>query len=62
MNIITGAGISGATVARVLAERGENVLVIERRPYTGGNCAAPRNPNCICLPTTCTKSSSFPTP
>lgn len=43
MNIITGAGISGATVARVLAERGENVLVIERRPYTGGNCADHRD-------------------
>jgi UDP-galactopyranose mutase len=37
--IIVGAGIAGATAARILAERGgKQVLVIERRPHIGGNC------------------------
>ena len=37
-NIVVGAGISGATVARVLAERGEQVLVIDSKEHIGGNC------------------------
>ena len=36
--IIAGAGIAGAAAARVLAEGGRRVLVIERRDHIGGNC------------------------
>jgi UDP-galactopyranose mutase len=37
--IIVGAGIAGATAARILAEeKGKKVLVIERRNHIGGNC------------------------
>jgi len=37
-NLIVGAGISGAVLARLLAERGQTVLVIDRRGHIGGNC------------------------
>ncbi len=37
--IIVGAGIAGATAARILVENGnQKVLVIERRAHVGGNC------------------------
>jgi UDP-galactopyranose mutase len=37
--IIVGAGIAGATAARILAEKGNRkVLVVERRAHIGGNC------------------------
>lgn len=37
--IIVGAGIAGTTAARILAENGnQKVLVIERRAHVGGNC------------------------
>lgn len=37
--LVAGAGLSGATVARRIAEdRGDRVLVVDRRPHTGGNC------------------------
>lgn len=37
--IIVGAGIAGATATRILAENGnQKVLVIERRAHVGGNC------------------------
>ncbi len=36
--LITGAGITGATVARILAEAGNKVLVIDKRSHIGGNC------------------------
>jgi len=35
--IVAGAGIWGCTVARVLAENGRKVLVLEKRPHVGGN-------------------------
>jgi UDP-galactopyranose mutase len=37
--VIAGAGLSGATAARILAEAGLDVQVFEKRPYVGGNCA-----------------------
>ena len=37
-NLIIGAGISGAVLARLLAEKGQSVLVIDRRNHIGGNC------------------------
>lgn len=36
--IMVGAGIAGAVTARILAEKGKKVLVIERRNHIGGNC------------------------
>ncbi len=35
--IVAGAGVWGCTVARVLAEAGRKVLVLEKRPVIGGN-------------------------
>ena len=37
-NLIVGAGISGAVLARLLAEQGQSVLVIDKRSHIGGNC------------------------
>jgi len=48
-NIVVGAGISGATVARVLAERGEQILVIDSKTHIGGNCYDYRDANGICV-------------
>ena len=36
-SIIAGAGFAGAVAARVLAEAGRRVLVLEQRPHVGGN-------------------------
>lgn len=36
--LIAGAGLTGATVARIAADRGKKVLVLERRDRIGGNC------------------------
>ena len=39
MNVlIVGCGISGATLARVAAERGHTVTVIDRKDHIAGNC------------------------
>jgi UDP-galactopyranose mutase len=35
--IIVGAGLSGATLARKLAEDGEQIIVVDRRDHIGGN-------------------------
>ncbi|HEX5655450.1 MAG TPA: FAD-dependent oxidoreductase [Chitinophagaceae bacterium] len=35
--LIVGSGLTGATIARLLHERGEQVLVLERRDHKGGN-------------------------
>ena len=35
--LVVGAGFAGATCARELAEAGERVLVIDKRPHIGGN-------------------------
>lgn len=36
--LIVGAGLSGSVFARLLAEKGEKVLVIDKRNHIGGNC------------------------
>jgi len=36
--IVAGAGFSGATAARILAESGKQVLLVEKRNHIGGNC------------------------
>lgn len=35
--IVIGAGFAGAVSARLLADRGEKVLILEQRPHIGGN-------------------------
>lgn len=49
-NVIVGCGISGAVTARILADQfGENSLVIDARPHTGGNCYDFYDQNQICI-------------
>lgn len=49
-NVVVGAGISGASMARLLAERlGERVLVIEGRNHVAGNCHDYFDHNGICI-------------
>lgn len=36
--VIVGSGCAGATVARVLAEAGKKILILEKRNHIGGNC------------------------
>jgi len=36
--LIVGAGIAGSAAARVLAEKGKKILVIEKNDFVGGNC------------------------
>ena len=36
-NLIVGCGISGATIARFLADKGEKVVIIDSRNHIGGN-------------------------
>ena len=37
--LICGAGLSGSTIARILADHGKHVIVIEKRKQAAGNCA-----------------------
>lgn len=49
-NIVVGAGISGAVIANVLAEKhGEQILVIDSKPHIGGNCYDYYDENGICV-------------
>lgn len=41
--LIVGAGLAGCTVARVLAERGFSVSLIEKRNHIGGQCYDHKN-------------------
>lgn len=43
--IIVGAGISGCTVANLLAENGKKVLILDKRDRIGGNCADTQKDN-----------------
>jgi UDP-galactopyranose mutase len=43
--LVVGAGFSGATVARVLAEAGIPVQVIDKRDHLAGNCHCERDQN-----------------
>lgn len=36
--VIVGAGITGLTIARILAEAGKRILVVDKRSHIGGNC------------------------
>jgi UDP-galactopyranose mutase len=35
--LIVGAGLSGATIARLLAEKGHTITIIAQRPHIAGN-------------------------
>jgi UDP-galactopyranose mutase len=41
---IVGAGITGAVIARELAENGHKILVMDERPHIAGNCHSERDP------------------
>lgn len=41
--LIVGAGLSGATLARCLAEAGLRVTVIDQRHHVAGNCHTERD-------------------
>lgn len=41
---IVGAGISGAVIARLLAEQGISSVVFDKRPHLAGNCHSERDP------------------
>lgn len=41
--LIVGAGLTGAVIARQMAEAGRAVRVIDTRPYIGGNCYTERD-------------------
>lgn len=41
--LVVGAGLSGAVIARELAERDVDVTVFESRPYVAGNCFTKRD-------------------
>jgi UDP-galactopyranose mutase len=36
--VVAGAGITGITISRILAENGKKVLIVEKRNHIGGNC------------------------
>jgi len=36
-NIIVGAGLAGSTIARLLADKGEDILIIDKRSHIAGN-------------------------
>jgi UDP-galactopyranose mutase len=42
--LVVGAGLTGSTIARVLAENGYHVEIIDERDYVGGNCHTRRDP------------------
>lgn len=36
--LVVGSGLAGATAARLMAEKGRSVLVLEKNSHIGGNC------------------------
>jgi len=45
--VIVGSGLTGAVIARCLADAGESVIVLDRRPHVGGNVADTTDPSGI---------------
>lgn len=48
-NLVVGAGVTGATIARQLAQRNEQVLVVDERPHIAGNAYDYRDSNGIMI-------------
>ena len=49
-NLVVGAGISGATIARLIAEElDEKVVIIDRKNHIAGNCFDYRDENGIMI-------------
>ncbi|MDR1910709.1 MAG: UDP-galactopyranose mutase [Holosporales bacterium] len=48
-NLIVGAGITGATLARLLAQAGQKVLVIDKKDHIAGHCYDYIDENNICI-------------
>lgn len=48
-SLIVGAGITGTVLARLLAEQGNEVLIIDKRETIGGNCYDYFDENNICI-------------
>ena len=48
-NLIVGAGFSGATIARLLAEKGKKVTIIDKKNHIAGNCYDYRDENGIMI-------------
>ena len=46
-NLVTGCGLSGAVIARLLADKGEKVLVIDKKNHIAGNIYDYRDENGI---------------
>jgi UDP-galactopyranose mutase len=42
--LVIGAGLSGAVIARTLAEAGHRLRVVDARPHVAGNCHTARDP------------------
>lgn len=49
--IVIGSGLAGSTAARILAEKGYKVLVIERLKHVAGHCHDQKNENNITIHT-----------
>lgn len=49
--LVVGSGLTGATIARVLADAGREVLVVERRSHSGGNVHSHQHPSGILVHT-----------
>ena len=50
INLVVGAGFSGATIANLIAEElGEKVLVIDKKDHIAGNCYDYRDKNGIMI-------------
>lgn len=49
LNLIVGAGFSGATIANLLANKGEKVLIIDKKDHIAGNCYDYRDKNGIMI-------------
>lgn len=50
LNLVVGAGISGAVIANLIATKlGEKVLIIDKRSHIGGNCFDYRDDNGIMI-------------
>ena len=47
--VIVGAGISGSVLARIMAEKGRKVLIIDKKNHIGGNCYDYKDKNGIII-------------